>query len=69
MYAIRRITANLPKTLVEDACSTTGMGLTETLIMGLELVRRTRAASKAKQLRGKLHLRLDVDASRERPGH
>lgn len=66
MNATRRVTANLPSDLLEKACEATGKGITETLVQGLELVRRSSAAAKARRLRGKLHLRIDLDVSRER---
>jgi hypothetical protein len=39
----------------------------ETLVAGLDLVRRTRAYAKAMALRGKIHLKIDLATSRERP--
>ena len=66
---VRRVTANLPAKLLEDACESTGRGLTETLTLGLEMVRRATAAAKAKRLKGKVRLDLDLEASRERTGH
>ena len=62
----RRITANLPGQLLEDAMEVTGKGITETLVEGLRLVRRARAYEKAMALRGKVNLSIDLDASRER---
>ena len=62
----RRITANLPASLLDEATAVTGKGITETLVAGLELVRRSRAHLKARSLRGKLHLDIDLDTSRER---
>lgn len=66
MYRTRRVTANLPGDLLEGACRTTGKGITETLVRGLELVRRSRAAQKAAKLKGKLDLAIDIDVSRGR---
>ena len=66
MAKIRRVTANLPGELLEDAMDVTGKGITETLVTGLHLVRRTRAYRKAMALRGKVHLKIDLDQSRER---
>jgi hypothetical protein len=63
----RRVTANLPSRLLEDAMQVTGRGVTDTLVAGLELVRRTRAYEKAMALRGRLHLGIDLERSRERP--
>ena len=62
----RRVTANLPEDLLEEAMKATGAGITETLTEGLRLVRRTRAYAKAMALKGKLRLRVDLDVSRER---
>jgi hypothetical protein len=63
---IRRITANLPDDLLRSAQEVTGKGITETLVEGLELVRRRRAGQKLKALRGRLPLDIDLDVSRER---
>lgn len=66
MTKARRVTANLPEPLLAEAMGVTGRGITETLIAGLNLVRRARAYEKALALRGKVRLRVDLDASRER---
>jgi len=63
----RRVTANLDEELLRKACSVTREGITETLTLGLEMVRRSAAASRARALRGKLPLDLDPGGSRERP--
>ena len=62
----KRITANLPGRLLDEAVAVTGKGITETLIAGLELVRRSRAHNKAAALRGKLQLDIDLESARER---
>lgn len=62
----RRVTANLPDELLEEACRSTGKGITETLIEGLAMVRRAAAAGDAKRLKGKLKLAIDLTESRER---
>ena len=62
----RRITANLPEDLLDDAMKVTGKGITDTLVAGLRLVRRARAYEKAMALRGKIHLDVDLETSRER---
>lgn len=62
----KRITANLPAALLDEATSASGKGITETLIAGLELVKRSRAFAKAQAIRGKIHLDLDMDEIRER---
>jgi len=63
---VKRITANLPAALLEDAMKTTGRGITDTLVEGLKRVRRERAYAKALQLKGKVKLDIDLEASRER---
>ena len=65
----RRVTANLPIKLINDACQVTGKGITETLVAGLERVRRSAAAAKARALKGKLRLAIDIETSRERARH
>jgi hypothetical protein len=64
--SVKRVTANLPADLLEDARAVTGKGITETLVEGLKLVRRTGAYQKAMRLRGKLQLDIDLERSRER---
>ena len=62
----KRITANLPSMLLDEAIGVSGKGITETLIAGLELVKRSRTFAKAQALRGRIHLDLDMDEIRER---
>jgi hypothetical protein len=62
----RRITANLPGELLDDAMHVTGKGITETLVEGLLRVRRSRAYHRAVALKGKIRLDVDLEASRER---
>jgi len=64
----RRVTANLPDDLLAEAMAITGRGITETLVEGLRLVRYTRVLEKARALRGRLPLDVDLETSRERRG-
>ena len=66
MGRAKRITANLPEDLLNEAMSVTRKGITETLVEGLNLVRRARGFEKAMALRGKVRLDVDLEASRER---
>lgn len=66
MSKVKRITANLPFDLLEDSISLTHKGITETLIYGLLLIKRSSAFKKAQELKGKLKLSIDLDMSRER---
>lgn len=63
---VRRITANLPAHLLEEAMKVSSKGITETLVEGLELLRRRRAYQMAMALHGKIHLDLDIDEARGR---
>lgn len=64
--ATRRITANLPEELLEEAMGITRKGITDTLVDGLERIRRSGAYEKALALKGKLKLEIDLEESRER---
>jgi len=64
--AVKRVTVNLPAELLATAQGVSKMGITETLVEGLELIARRRAAQQALKLKGKLSLRIDLDESRER---
>jgi hypothetical protein len=66
MNRARRITANLPEDLLTDAMGVTRKGITETLVEGLRLVRRSKAYETAKALRGRVQIRVDLEESRER---
>jgi hypothetical protein len=66
MAQAKRITANLPEDLLRDAMKVTRKGITDTLVEGLRLIRRTRAYEKAMALRGTLRLDVDLETSRER---
>jgi hypothetical protein len=66
MNKTRRVTANLPEELLAKAMETTGEGITETLVEGLEQLRRRRFSETALALRGKLHLNIDLEKSRVR---
>ncbi len=66
MSKVKRITANLPFELLKEATEMTHQGITETLILGLMLIRRSAAYKKAQELKGKLKLRINLNESRER---
>lgn len=62
----RRITANLPGDLLDAAQEVTGKGITETIIEGLEQVKRRRFYERALALRGKLKLKVNIGEARGR---
>ncbi|MEO6325553.1 MAG: hypothetical protein ABIT01_00170 [Thermoanaerobaculia bacterium] len=66
MVEIRRVTANIPASLLDEARRASGKSITQTLVTGLELVKRSAAAGKAARLKGRLHLTVDLEVSRER---
>lgn len=66
MKTVKRITANLPEALLSEALSVSKTGITETLILGLTLVKRAAAYEKAQALKGKLKFNLNLDELRER---
>lgn len=55
----RRVTANLPETLLAEAQALSGQGITETLVLGLQWVVRASAAERAAKLKGRLQLKID----------
>jgi hypothetical protein len=63
---VKRITANLPSALLHEATAVTGAGITETIVAGLTMVKRSRAHAKAQALRGKIQIEIDLEHSRER---
>jgi hypothetical protein len=66
MNKAKRITANLPEALLKEATKVTNKGITETLIQGLQLIKRSAAFKKAQALKGKLDIQIDLGVSRER---
>jgi hypothetical protein len=62
--AVKKITANIPAKLLERAQEMTGMGITETLVAGLEELERSRKRSALRMLRGKVRFELDLDKTR-----
>jgi hypothetical protein len=62
----RRITATLLAGLLDAAMKATGKGITETLVEALTQLQRRRFYEKAKALRGKFKLDLDMDEIRGR---
>jgi hypothetical protein len=67
--ATRKVTANLPRALLEKACRHTGKGVTDTIVEGLAMLERREAGERMARLAGKLKLDVDLDVSRERTRH
>jgi len=66
MNKTRRVTANLPEDLLDRAMEVTGEGITQTIIEGLEQIRRRRAYEKFMALKGKIQLDINIDELRGR---
>ena len=62
--ALKKITANVPAALLERARATTGLGITETLVLGLEEIERGRKRSALRALRGRIRFDLDLEKTR-----
>ncbi len=62
--AVKKITANIPAKLLERAQDSTGLGITETLVAGLQELERSRKRSALRMLRGKIRFELDLDKTR-----
>jgi hypothetical protein len=61
---LKKVTANLPAKLLASAQAATGLGITETLIAGLEELERARKRSALRALRGKVRIELDLEKTR-----
>ena len=55
MESVRRITVEIPRELLEKAQLASGVGITQTVRAGLELVAASLAYARLQQLRGKVH--------------
>ena len=62
--ALKKITANIPAQLLARAQGLTGLGITETLVAGLEELERARKRSALRALRGKVRFELDLEKTR-----
>ena len=62
----RRVTANLPSDLLDSARKVTGKGITETIVEGLEQLRRRRFYERALALGGKMKLDIEIEVVRGR---
>lgn len=56
---VKRVTANLPADLLDQATALTGRSITDTLTAGLQMLLRGEAAKLAAGLKGKLEIQLD----------
>lgn len=61
---LRKITVNIPESLLDRARRLTGKGITETLIVGLREIERGHKLSALRKLKGKVRFELDLDRTR-----
>lgn len=62
---MRKITASVPARLLASAQEETGVGISETLRIGLQKIVHARFYKGMRELRGKVNQELDLEASRE----
>ena len=63
--AVRKVTVNLPAKLLARARESTGLGITETIVKGLEELERGKQRSALRQLRGRIRFELDLPSTRK----
>ncbi len=64
MGHVRKVTANIPEDILENAQRLTGKGVTLTLVEGLKALDRDAHLSALRRLRGKVRFDLDLDRTR-----
>jgi hypothetical protein len=69
MVTVRKIAVHLPEDLLAKAQWFSGEGITETLRRALESYSISEGSKQMIALRGKAHLHIDIDASREDRTH
>ncbi len=65
MTEMKKITAFVPAALLASAQEETGVGISETLRIGLQKIAHERFYKGMQELRGKIDFDYDLDASRE----
>ncbi len=64
MSHARKVTANIPEDILENALRLTGKGITLTLVEGLKALDRDARLSALRRLRGKVEFNLDLARTR-----
>ena len=65
MKVDRKITIHVPQALLDKAQETTGLGITETIRRGLQLVAASGAYEKIHKMRGRVKFSVDLKRLRE----
>jgi len=68
MGAARKITVEVPETLLERAQEVSGKGITATIRQGLELVAAARTFEDLRKLRGRVRISIDLAEARKDRG-
>lgn len=63
--AVKKITVNIPVLLLDNAKRMTGMGITETIIEGLQEIEKREKRRALGRLKGKIAMDLDLEESRK----
>lgn len=61
---MRKVTVLVPNDLLERATAATGQGITQTIRLGLEALAARETYRKLQELRGRVHIDLDVEELR-----
>jgi len=61
---IRKITVNVPESLIKMATQATGKGLTDTIVEGLRELEKREKRTALRRFRGKITLDLNLEKSR-----
>jgi len=62
---VRKITVNIPQSLLQRTQKLTGFGVTETILEGLKELEKREQRSALKALKGKVSLHLDLKRQRQ----
>ena len=65
MKAEKKITVHVPEELLKKARKQTGLGITATIQQGLKLVAAGETYRRLRELRGRVPIRVDLNALRE----
>lgn len=61
---VRKVTVNLPDSLLRAAIQATGQGITDTIVEGLRELEKREKRSALRQLKGKVQFELDLKKTR-----
>ena len=65
MKTAKKITVHIPEDLLDKAQQSTGLGITETVRLGLQLIAASRAYDQLRSLKGKVKFSISLGKMRE----